>query len=147
MPHTSSSTLRVTLRLVALLAVMAFWASASAQAQDLVYRPKNPAFGGSPANHQWLMSSAKEQNAFEASSDPFQRDPLADFENSLQRQILSQLSRELVQERFGDLNLQEQGRYDLGEFVVDVNPDLDGINIHVFNKVTGDESTITIPSF
>lgn len=139
------STLRRTL---ALLAVMALGAALPVQAQDLVYTPKNPAFGGSPVNYQWMLNSAKTQNAFQDSgSDRFRRDPLEDFENGLQRQILSQLSRELVSDRFGNLNLQKQGSYDLGEFTVDVTPGLDGINIKVFNKLTGDESTITIPSF
>jgi curli production assembly/transport component CsgF len=135
-------------RTLALLAVMALGAALPAQAQDLVYTPKNPAFGGSPVNYQWMLNSAKTQNAFQDSgSDRFRRDPLEDFENGLQRQILSQLSRELVSDRFGNLNLQKQGSYDLGEFTVDVTPGLDGINIKVFNKLTGDESTITIPSF
>lgn len=142
--RTTRSTLRRTL---ALLAVLALGATLPAQAQDLVYTPKNPAFGGSPVNYQWMLNSAKTQNAFQESGSSFQRDPLADFESSLQRQILSQLSRELVTERFGELNLQKQGSYDLGEFTVDVTPGLDGINIKVFNKLTGDESTITIPSF
>lgn len=135
-------------RAAALLALLALAAAAPAQAQDLVYTPKNPAFGGSPVNYQWMLNSAKTQNAFQDSgSDRFRRDPLADFESGLQRQILSQLSRELVTERFGELNLQKQGTYDLGEFTVNVNPGLDGINIKVFNKLSGDESTITIPSF
>ena len=135
-------------RTMALLTLLALGATLPAQAQDLVYTPKNPAFGGSPVNYQWMLNSAKTQNAFQDSGrDRFRRDPLEDFENGLQRQILSQLSRELVSDRFGNLNLQEQGSYDLGEFTVDVTPGLDGINIKVFNKLTGDESTITIPGF
>lgn len=130
-----------------LLTLLAFGASLPAQAQDLVYEPTNPAFGGSPVNYQWMLNSAKTQNAFQDSGDRFRRDPLADFESGLQRQILSQLSRELVSDRFGDINLQEQGSYDLGEFTVDISPGMDGINIKVFNKLTGDESTITVPSF
>ena len=31
-------------------------------AQDLVYKPKNPAFGGDTFNYQWLLSSAESQN-------------------------------------------------------------------------------------
>jgi curli production assembly/transport component CsgF len=135
-------------RMLVLAALLGLGLSASVQAQDLVYTPKNPAFGGSPVNYQWMLNSAKTQNAFQGSgTNRFRRDPLEDFENGLQRQILSQLSRELVSDRFGNLNLQEQGSYDLGEFTVDVTPGLDGINIKVFNKLTGDESTITIPGF
>ena len=146
--RTITSTLIRAGRLLALATLLVLGLSPSAQAQDLVYQPTNPAFGGSPVNYQWMLNSAKTQNAFQdAGRDRFRRDPLEDFESGLQRQILSQLSRELVSDRFGSLNLQEQGTYDLGEFTVDVSPGLDGINIKVFNKLTGDESTITIPSF
>jgi curli production assembly/transport component CsgF len=117
-------------------------------AQQLVYQPTNPAFGGSPLNYQWLTSSAQAQNAFKPGRTSFSRDPLADFESTLQRQILSQLSRELVFNRFGDdLDLTQEGRFDLGEFTVEIIPGLDGTAIRVFNELTGDETTVTIPNF
>jgi curli production assembly/transport component CsgF len=119
----------------------------SAVGQQLTYRPTNPAFGGSPLNYQWLNSSAQTQNAFKPEGrSSFQRDPLADFESSLQRQILNQLSRELIANRFGDLDLTEAGLFDLGEFTVEVIPGLDGVGIRVFNELTGDETTVTIPN-
>jgi curli production assembly/transport component CsgF len=119
----------------------------SAAGQQLKYRPTNPAFGGSPLNYQWLNSSAQTQNAFKPEGrSSFQRDPLADFESTLQRQILNQLSRELIANRFGDLDLTQEGLFDLGEFTVEVIPGLDGVGIRVFNELTGDETTITIPN-
>ena len=119
-----------------------------AAAQQLVYQPKNPAFGGSPLNHQWLSSSAQAQNAFKPAGRSFQRNPLADFESTLQRQILSQLSRELIANRFGDdLDLTQEGRFDLGEFTVEIIPGLDGTAVRIFNELTGDETTVTIPTF
>jgi curli production assembly/transport component CsgF len=33
-------------------------------AQDLVYKPKNPAFGGDTFNYQWMIGSAESQNKF-----------------------------------------------------------------------------------
>ena len=33
--------------------------------QQLVYKPKNPNFGGDTFNYQWLLSSAESQNTFE----------------------------------------------------------------------------------
>lgn len=117
-----------------------------ATAQQLVYEPTNPAFGGSPLNYQWLQSSAQTQNAFEGASSSFRRNPLDDFESSLQRQILNQLSRELIADRFGDdLDLTQEGVFDVGEFTVEVIPGLDGTSIRVFNPVTGEETTVTIP--
>ena len=118
----------------------------AAPAQDLVYRPVNPAFGGPAINYQWLQSSAQTQNAFQDAERSFFRDPLQDFETSLQRQILNRLSRELVDERFGDLNLAQEGTFDLGEFTVEVLPGLNGVSVRVFNPVTGDETTVTIPN-
>ena len=41
----------------------------SAFAQELVYRPKNPAFGGDTFNYQWLLSSAEAQNKFTDGDD------------------------------------------------------------------------------
>ena len=144
-------------RLFATLALVFFAALAlgsgfapPAAAQNFVYRPTNPAFGGSPLNYSWMLNSANAQKRFDTDDgfDRFARDPLADFQSSLQRQILSQLSRELVRERFGDqLDLTQEGRFDLGEFIIEIVPGLDGVNIRIFNTLTGDESTVTVPSF
>ncbi len=123
--------------------------SQTAAAQQLTFEFRNPAFGGNYLNYQWMMSSAEAQNDYKdrGQSINYTRDPLADFQQSLQRQILSQLSRELIYERFGNLDLTKEGRFDLGEFVVEIIPGLDGVNIHIFNALTGDESTVTIPSY
>jgi curli production assembly/transport component CsgF len=134
------------LALAMVMAMAAAGPPAPAAAQQLVYEPTNPAFGGSPLNYQWLQSSAQTQNAFEAGRSSFRRDPLADFESSLQRQILNQLSRELIADRFGDdLDLTQEGVFDVGEFTVEVVPGLDGTSIRVFNPLTGEETTVTIP--
>jgi curli production assembly/transport component CsgF len=39
----------------------------SVNAQDLVYKPRNPAFGDT-FNYQWLASSAESQNKFKEPS-------------------------------------------------------------------------------
>src|SRR5690625_324441 len=71
-----------------------------AEAQQFVYQPKNPAFGGSYLNYSWLLQSAEAQKDTETGqTSSFMRNPFDDFQNSLQRQILSQLSRELVHNR------------------------------------------------
>ncbi len=120
----------------------------AASAQEFVYEPKNPAFGGSYLNYSWLMQSAEAQKDFESETvDRFTRDPFTDFQQSLQRQILSQLSRELIYNRFRDLDLTQEGRFDLGDYIVEVIPGLDGLSIRVFDVLSGDESIVTIPSF
>lgn len=118
------------------------------QAQDLVYTPVNPAFGGSPYNYQWLLSSANAQNTHQSSSNSFySTNPFDNFTQSLQSQILSELAQEIVQSKFGNLNLNQKGKYDLGSFIINIQPGLSGIDITVFNKNSGDQSTITIPRY
>ncbi len=123
-------------------------AAAAPAAQQLVYQPTNPAFGGSPLNYSWLLSSAQAQNDFQdqSAANRFNRSPLSDFNNTLQRQILNQLSRELITTRFGDLNLAEPGTFDFGDFTLEVVPGLDGVTIRIFNILTGEETTVTIPN-
>ena len=119
----------------------------AADAQQLVYRPTNPAFGGNPLNGNWLMSQASAQKPTEE-RDPFMRDPLKDFQSGLQRQILSAISRELVVNQFGDqLDLTQEGRYELGDFIIEIIPGLNGVDILVVNALTGDQTTVTIPRF
>jgi len=127
--------------------ILAFAAS-SAFAQELVYTPKNPSFGGNTFNHQWMMSEATAQNGFtdDAGSnyDRYSRDPLEDFQESLNRQILSQLSRQLVGDIFGEEDFQE-GRYELGDYVIDISEGAEGVNIYILDNSSGNESTIVVP--
>jgi curli production assembly/transport component CsgF len=121
----------------------------TAAAQEMVYTPKNPAFGGNPGNYSWLRSSADTQNLFEEEfgTSRFSRDPLEDFESSLQRQVLSQLTRDIVLQQFGEEGSTEQSRFEFGEFTIEVIPGTNGVEIRIFNILTGDETSITIPNF
>lgn len=117
------------------------------QAQDFVYTPKNPAFGGSPINYQWMLSSANAQNKYKGGRDfGFDRDPLADFQESLQRQILSELTRNVIRDRFGNVDLSQKNSFEFGEFSIDIIPGPDGIDITILNLSTGEQTTITVPN-
>lgn len=117
-------------------------------AQQLVYTPINPSFGGSPLNGSWLFSQAQAQNGFTAGGSsaysPYSTDPLADFTSSLNRQILSQLSRNLISSMFGENGL-ESGRYEIGDYIIDITPGADGITIIIDDLVNGGETTIVVP--
>lgn len=116
--------------------------------QDLIYTPRNPAFGGNPLNFSNFLNAANAQNKFQGNNRGFgQRNPLEDFERSLQRQILSQLTRDIINNQFGsDLNLQEQNTLEFGEFSIDINPGVDGVSISIRNILTGESTDITIPT-
>lgn len=122
-----------------------FALSTSSNAQDLVYTPKNPAFGGQTFNYQWLLNSAQAQNSHE---DPDlqgreERSSIDQFSESLNRQLLSRLSRQLFTEQFGEEGLQE-GTFQFGEFQLDVTQDIDGMVITIFDG-QGGETKITVP--
>ncbi len=121
------------------------------QAQDLVYTPKNPAFGGNTFNYQWLLSSAQAQDTYEDDSrdlfeSSFDRDPVSDFEESLNRQILSQLSRQIVSNQFGE-DVLENGTYVLGDYQIEIGDADSGINISILDTKTGATTTVSVPSF
>lgn len=116
-------------------------------AQDLVYKPKNPAFGGDTFNYQWLLSSAEAQDVtVDESTLNNQGSTLDDFTESLNRQLLSQLSRELVYNQFGDDGL-EDGTYSIGNFQIDVTSTLDGLSINIFDSSVGDVTQIFVPFY
>ncbi|MCW9707167.1 curli assembly protein CsgF [Fodinibius salsisoli] len=122
-------------------------APGSAQAQDFVYTPVNPAFGGSYLNYQWLLSSANAQNKYKGGSGySYNNDPLANFEEQLQRQVLSQLTRNVIQDRFGDVDLSQQNTFEFGEFSIDIVPGANGVDINIFNQSSGEQTTVTVPS-
>lgn len=132
---------------VALL-VLCIGGPMSARAQEFVYQPINPVFGGSPGNTQFLLNTANNQNPYEGGqAGRFQRDPLQNFEQRLQRQVLNQISRQVIQDRFDDIDLTQEGSFDFDRFSVDVTPGPSGISIRVFNKQTGESTNVELPRF
>ncbi len=135
-----------------ILALLLLVATYSLRAQDFVYTPKNPAFGGNPYNYSWLLSSAQSQDTYESpdsDSDSYSRystNTLEDFQESLNRQILSQLSRQIVSNQFGEDAL-ENGTYVLGDYQIDIGDDASGINITILDTQTGATTTVTVPNF
>ena len=124
---------------------------AGAMAQDFVYTPKNPAFGGNPYNYSWMMSSAQAQDTYKAPETPgsqmgITRDPAQDFAESLNRQILSRLSREIVTRQFGEEALDE-GTYVLGDYMIEIGNASDGININIVDNKTGATTQVSVPFF
>lgn len=118
-------------------------------AQELVYIPINPSFGGSSFNAAWLMSSAQAQDKLvetSSYSSPYSRDALDDFEDSIKRQILSQFSRQIISNMFGEEELSE-GEYNIGDFFINISEGMDGINIQILDNSNGSESNIIIPYF
>ena len=126
-----------------------FMLNAYLLASELVWTPINPSFGGSSFNASWLLQQAQDQNKFKAPStqiDRFTRDPLQDFQQSLQRQILSRIASQITRNVFGEEPL-EPGTFEIGSFTIEVNEGMDGVQIHIFDTATGGETNIVVPYF
>lgn len=124
-------------------------AAQAALGQKLVYKPINPAFGGDTFNYQWLLSSAQEQNDFKEKTDfssLTSQDPVKQFEQDLNRQILGQLSRKLVTDVFGEQGLKD-GTFEIGGFQIDIHSYPDGVHINILSTDNGSETSILVPYF
>lgn len=137
-------------RLMLLLSVALVGWTATTWATELVYRPVNPSFGGYPANGPFLLDSAQSQNKHTGPSSTQslfpESSPLEDFEESLNRRILSIMADKIVDAAFGEDGLEE-GHFVVGDYTIDVTNGTDGVNVTIVDPSTGNETTILVPSF
>lgn len=123
------------------------------RAQGLTYRPNNPAFGGNTFNYQWMLSSAQAQDTHK---DPTAKSPsasslgglgnsssLQSFSDNLQRQLLSRLSQNILNNQFGEDGLKE-GSFTMGDMQVIISHAAEGVVIRITDG-KGGESSITVP--
>ncbi len=133
--------------LIAVLGMMALF-QVTTKAQDFVYQPVNPAFGGNPYNYSWLLAQAQAQNDFSEES-PFaleEEDPLLSLKDDINRQVLNALTQEIYQNQFGEEGLTE-GYYRFGSYEIDISPVSDGMQIKIIDINTGTETTIIVPYY
>ena len=137
-----------TLRATVILATGALGAAlaAPALAQDIVYQPVDPSFGGNPFNSGHLLGIANAQNDYK---DPaaLQSNSQADvFARQLQSRLLSALSSQIVDAIFGD-NPQERGTISFGGQTIDFVRSLTEVTLTITDDETGEVTTIVIPTF
>lgn len=120
----------------------------SGKSQQLVYKPINPAFGGDTFNYQWLLSSANAQNQFDDKKGYNglleNLNSLDSFSKSLNRQVLSELSRKLFDDQFGQGSIQP-GNYLFGSMYLQITATAQGLLINILDTNTGEQSEIIIP--
>lgn len=114
--------------------------------QQLVYKPRNPNFGGDTFNYQWLLSSAEAQNTFEDpnQTDREQQSELERFTQNLNNQLLNLVSRSLFTDQFGDGELTP-GNYTFGSLSIEIFPSNDGLVISILDVDTGEQTQVIIP--
>jgi len=128
-----------------LIYLLFFLFTATVFSQQLVYTPVNPNFGGNTFNYQWLLSSANAQNPFEGQgSGREERSELEDFQRSLNRQLLGQLTRDVFNSELGE-GLQE-GTFNVGSLLLEIFETGEGLVVNILDTNTGEQTQIIIPN-
>ncbi|MEH6764404.1 curli production assembly/transport component CsgF [Aequorivita antarctica] len=127
--------------------VMLFFATAGF-AQQFSYKPLNPAFGGDTFNYNWLLSSATSQNKLTAPTNARdQESELKKFGSNLNRQLLSQISRILLQQQIGGLgNFDQEGSFTYGTLNVEIYQSDEGLVINILDTSNGEETQVIVPN-
>ena len=119
-----------------------------AHAEELVYEPINPSFGGSPLNGNWLLNQAQAQDKTEDPDAQQYQDKMSDldnFNNLLQRSILSRLASAITGSIIGTGGEIMPGTIETSDFIIDIVDLGDGIlNITTTDKLTGQSSSFEI---
>jgi len=123
--------------------LVAFSAS-NAFAQDLVYEPVNPSFGGNSFNSAHLLAIANAQNDYEQDVDETENTELDQFVRSLQSRLLSSLSGQVAEAIFGE-DAQESGTIIFGDQTISFERTLEGIQLTI-TDADGNTTVITIPT-
>jgi curli production assembly/transport component CsgF len=133
---------------IAISAAIMTLAAPTAFAQELVYTPVNPSFGGNPFNSAHLLGIANAQDDTEPpSSSSGSGDPQADlFIRQLQSRLLSGLASEVANAIFGE-DPQDYGRVVFGDQTVEFVRGLDSITLTIFDATTGTTTEIVVPIF
>lgn len=120
-----------------------------AAATELVYVPLNPSFGGSPLNSH-LLSTAEAQNRFKDPEETARglgqdKTPLQQFNEILERSILSRLASAATSSVIGSSGELVPGTVQTDSFVIDIL-DLGGgtLRVTTTDKVTGAVSTFEV---
>jgi curli production assembly/transport component CsgF len=121
--------------------------AAPASAQDIVYQPVDPTFGGNPFNSAHLFGIANAINDY--------KDPKAAatantqqsiFARQLESRLLSALSSQIVDAIFGE-NPQERGTITFGGQTIDFVRSLEDVTLNIRDDTSGEVTTIVIPTF
>lgn len=132
------------MRLVYAIFAMVLFTSAAC-AQELVYEPVNPSFGGNSFNSAHLLAIANAQNDFERSVDEDASTDFDRFIRSLESRLLSSLSTQVANAIFGD-DAQDSGTIRFGDQTISFVRTFDGIELTITDS-DGTVTVITIPTF
>lgn len=140
-PSRAGLTLRL---LAATIASVAVGAAGEACAQQLVYTPVNPTFGGNPFNSTQLLAQASAQNQYKpATAKPPTQAEL--FAQQLQSRLLTALASQITDAIFG-ADPQNSGTITFGDQTISFVRTLENVTLTIVDS-KGVSTVITVPTF
>ena len=123
-------------------------AAGCGMANELVYVPVNPSFGGSPSNGNWLAANAGAQNLTKDPNQPGPKDELEQFKDQLQRAVLGRVASSVSGALFDETNRTWiEGTQTFGDFQIAVTPfGTDQVQVVITDTTTGSSTSFTVDS-
>jgi curli production assembly/transport component CsgF len=138
---------KLLMRFMQVLCLSAAWMGSCVWADQLVYVPTNPTFGGNPLNAAGLQANAAAQNQFKAPVVPADT-PLERFQSQLQSAILSRISSNVLSDLFDSktIDFTKPKTYIAGDYVITIqqNPDKTVTMTTSDKNVPGSATTINL---
>jgi curli production assembly/transport component CsgF len=113
-------------------------------AQQQIYTPKSPTFGGNPFNSAHILGVAGAQNDYKAPVTP--QDQANLFSQQLQSRLLSALASQVTDAIFGK-NPQDRGTITFGGQTITFVRSLEDVHLTITDSTTGSVTDIVIPTF
>lgn len=133
--------------LLATLLLSFLLANQSLHASGLVYTPVNPSFGGNPLNGNMLLNNAQAQNDISDPSLNEDLNALDDFNDRLQRALLTRLTRSVTSSIIDDLGNLIPGQTVTTDFIIDVVDEGDGtLSVTTTDRNSGDQTVFWVES-
>jgi len=119
--------------------------TSSAYASELVYTPTNPSFGGNPVNGNILLNNASAQNDHKDPSLEEDLNALDDFNERLQRSLLTRLTRSVTSSIIDDSGGLIPGTTITTDFIIDVVDEGGGnLSVTTTDRNTGDQTVFFV---
>lgn len=121
--------------------------SSFVNAAEIRHQFINPNFGGSSFNGAPLLSNASAQNKYKDPDSSRSSSSAESFKERLDRSILSQLSRRLVNNSFGEDGEILEGVIETGVNTISIEEIGTGSLVTIVNNETGETTVIEVPGF
>lgn len=134
--------------LVSCAALPMLWTTPVAST-ELVYTPVNPVFGGNPLNGSVLLNAAQAQNKTKDPQDALTKDlnnsPLQQFNDTLQRSVLSRLAAGATSQVLNSNGRLVPGRVETGNFLISITDQGGGVLlITTTDKLSGNATSFQV---